>query len=187
MSYEELMASLIEKEETLKVNYKRVLPRFELLNDRWEKATQLGFEQGANIYDSSYVFGDVQVGEKTWIGPFTVLDGTGKLSIGAYCNISSGVQIYTHSSVNWVLTRGNAEYQHASTTIEDCVYIGSQSIIDKGVHIGAHSIVAANSYVNKSFDAYSVIAGTPAKKIGHITIDSDHQVHIEYIREENGV
>ena len=152
-----------------------------MLNDRWEKAKQLGFDLGSNIYDSSYVFGDVQVGEKTWIGPFTVLDGTGKLRIGAYCNISSGVQIYTHSSMDWVLTRGNAAYQYASTIIDDCVYIGSQSIIDKGVHIGAHSIIAANSYVNKSFEAYSVIAGTPAKRIGSINIE-DNNVEIIFTK-----
>ncbi len=184
MSYNALLEILKEKEENMRIKFHRTLPRHELLNDRWEKAQLLGFEKDANIYDSSYVFGDVKVGEKTWIGPYTLLDGTGGLSIGAYCNISSGVQIYTHSSLNWVLTRGNASYVHEATEIGDCVYVGSQSIIDKGVKIGAHSVVAANSYVNKSFPEYSIIAGTPAKHIGNIKIDRNNEVSFSFFDKE---
>lgn len=184
MSYNALLEILKEKEENMRENYQRTLPRHELLNDRWEKAQLLGFGNDANIYDSSYVFGDVKVGEKTWIGPYTLLDGTGGLSIGAYCNVSAGVQIYTHSSLNWVLTRGNASYIHESTEIGDCVYIGSQSIIDKGVKIGAHSVIAANSYVNKSFSEYSIIAGTPARLIGEIVIDENNEVSFSFLDKE---
>lgn len=175
------MQELEDKERSVKSHWHRTLPRAELLNDRWEKAKRLGFEEGANIYDTSYVFGNVMVGEKTWIGPFTILDGTGNLTIGKYCNISSGVQIYTHSSLNWVLTGGNAHYDYAKTSIGDFTYIGSQSIIDKGVSIGSHCIVGANSYVNKSFPDFTVIAGTPAKQIGVILIDQNNEVKIEYI------
>ena len=184
--FDALLETIKLREQDMKTKYNRTLPRFELLNDRWEKATALNFEEGANIYDSSYVFGDVQVGEKTWIGPFTLLDGTGGLKIGSYCNISAGVQIYTHSSLNWVLTGGHASYTHQSTVIGSCVYIGSQSIIDKGVTIGDHSIIAANSYVNMSFDAYSVIAGTPAKCIGKVTISDQQEVTITYFSKEVG-
>jgi len=178
--FDAIKEALKLREDEMKSKYDRVLPRFELFNDRWEKGEKLNFEAGANIYDSSYVFGDVKVGEKTWIGPFTLLDGTGGLIIGAYCNISSGVQIYTHSSLNWVLTGGKAAYAHDATTIGSCVYIGSQSIIDKGVTIGDHSIVAANSYVNKSYEPYSVIAGTPAKCIGKVNILENNEVVITY-------
>lgn len=180
MSWEDVIRILEEKENKMMSDWQRTLPRFEHFNDRWEKAKRLNFDEGANIYDSSYVFGDVKVGEKTWVGPFTLLDGTGGLSIGKYCNISAGVQIYTHSSMAWVLTGGKAQYEHQSTQIGDCVYIGSQSIIDKGVTIGAHSVVAANSYVNKSFPEYSVIAGTPGKLIGNIIIDSNNNISIDY-------
>ena len=50
----------------------------------------------------------VTVGAGTWIGPNTLLDGTGGLSIGASCSISAGVQIYTHDSVMWALSGGTA-------------------------------------------------------------------------------
>lgn len=181
MSWDEIIRTLEAKEDELQDKWHRNLPRFELLNDRWEKAQRLGFGNKANIYDLSYVFGDVEVGEYTWIGPYTLLDGTGGLKIGSYCNISAGVQIYTHSSMEWVLTGGSAEYTRKSTSIGRCTYIGSMSVINMDVHIGDHCIVAANSFVNKSFPDYSVIAGTPAKLIGTVTIE-DNKVKIKYIK-----
>ncbi|MHA4875698.1 hypothetical protein, partial [Enterococcus faecium] len=47
----------------------------------------------------AWIIGDPEIGEGTWIGAFTVIDGSGGLHIGAGCDISSGVQIYTHSSM----------------------------------------------------------------------------------------
>ncbi|WP_457208864.1 hypothetical protein, partial [Nocardioides sp. P5_C9_2] len=48
--------------------------------------------------EHAWVVGEPDVGEGTWIGAFTVIDASGGLTIGAGCDISSGVQIYTHSS-----------------------------------------------------------------------------------------
>ena len=75
--------------------WQRDLPFEELLFDRWQRAKQLNFAEGSSIYHNSYVYGEVQVGENTWIGPFTLLDGTGGLIIGDWCCISANVQIYT--------------------------------------------------------------------------------------------
>ena len=47
----------------------------------------------------AWVIGDPVVGEGTWIGAFTMIDGSGGLTIGRGCDISSGAQLYTHSSV----------------------------------------------------------------------------------------
>lgn len=181
MEINKIIFELEELEAKMKMDWNRILPRFELLNDRWKKAEMLGFDEKANIYDLSYVFGDVKVGEYTWIGPYTLLDGTGMLKIGKYCNISAGVQIYTHSSMKWVLTGGKSEYEKSPTSIGDCTYIGSMSIINMGVSIGDHCVVAANSFVNKSFPDYSVLAGNPAKLIGKVVIQ-DEDVRIEYIK-----
>ena len=78
--------------------WKRVLPMGDEISDRWEKAKYLGFGEGTSIYDSSLVIGDVKVGKNTWIGPFTILDGSGGLEIGDYCSIAAGVQIYSHET-----------------------------------------------------------------------------------------
>lgn len=79
-----------------KNKFDRGLPFADCFVDRWEKAEALGFGKGTSIYDSSLVLGDVKVGENSWIGPNTVLDGSGGLEIGSNCSISAGVQIYSH-------------------------------------------------------------------------------------------
>lgn len=151
-------ASFLEK-------YKRSLPFADLLFDRWERAKLLGFGNGSSIYDSSVVFGDVTVGENTWIGPNTILDGSGGLIIGNNCSISAGVQIYTHDSVNWAISGGKEPYEYAATNIGSNCYIGPNTIIAKGVTIGEGTVIGANSFVNKSFASGSKIAGSPAKQI----------------------
>lgn len=91
--------------------WNRDLPLEELLFDRWERARLLGFGEGTSIYHNSYVYRDVEVGKQTWIGPFTLFDGGGGLVIGDYCSISSGVQIYTHDTVKWAVSSGQAEWE----------------------------------------------------------------------------
>src|SRR5215218_4042343 len=71
-----------ELQSVVAERWQRNLPLADYLVDRWEKARRLGFGAGSSIYDSSLVLGHVKVGENTWIGPFTVLDGSGGLEIG---------------------------------------------------------------------------------------------------------
>jgi acetyltransferase-like isoleucine patch superfamily enzyme len=141
----------------------RSLPFADLMFDRWDRARSLGFGEGTSVYDSCCIFGKITVGKNTWIGPFTVLDGSGGLEIGGNCSISSGVQIYSHDSVEWAVSGGEKPYLYAPTRIGSNCYIGPNTIISKGVELGDGCVVGANSYVNKSYPAGSRIAGSPAR------------------------
>ncbi len=146
--------------------FNRTLPFGEYVVDRWEKATVLEFGEGASIYDSSIVLGDVVVGNQTWIGPFVVLDGTGGLEIGKNCSISAGVQIYSHDTVNWAVSGGNSSYAYAKTRIGDDCYIGPNTIIGKSVSIGDRCVIGANSLVLSDIPSDSKAVGTPCRVIG---------------------
>jgi len=161
------------KRESMRARFDRDLPFDELLFDRWERAASLGFGDESSIYHLSYVYGDVKVGEHTWIGPYTLLDGTGGLSIGSWCAVSAGVHIYTHDSSMWAVSGGKSPTARKAVTIEDCCYIGPQSIVTMGVTIGAHSVVGGHSFVNQDVDPYSVVVGAPARRIGQVVIDGD--------------
>ena len=146
--------------------FKRTLPLADYIVDRWEKAKVLGFGEGASIYDSVLVIGDVKVGAKTWIGPFVVLDGSGDLEIGAHCSISAGVQIYSHDSVKWAITGGSSALEYAKTRIGDNCYIGPNAIIAKGVSIGDGCVIGANSLVLSDIPSLSKAVGSPCRIVG---------------------
>lgn len=157
--------------ERMKEKWDRDLPFEELLFDRWERAKTLGFGKGTSIYHNSYVYGEVRVGEHTWIGPFTILDGGGGLVIGSYCSISSGVQIYTHDTTRWAVSGGVAPYEKAPVRVHDCCHIGAMSILAKGVEVGPHSIVGAGSFVRQNVPPYTIVSGVPARVIGRVRLD----------------
>ena len=174
------LASRLDSE--MRRKWDRSLPFPELMSDRWERARSLGFGKEASIHQSSHVYGDVKVGQKTWIGPFTILDGTGGLTIGEFCSISSGVQIYSHDTVKWALTRGRAKYEHTPVTIGDCCHIGSQTVVAKGVRIGDHCVIGAHSFVNEDVPPFSIAVGTPARVIGRVRVSADGTVSLSYTK-----
>jgi acetyltransferase-like isoleucine patch superfamily enzyme len=159
-----------------KKKWNRVLPIGDEISDRWEKAQFLGFGRGASIYDSSLVIGDVKVGENTWIGPFTVLDGSGGLEIGKNCSISSGVQIYSHETVEWALTGSDDEHPKEKTVIGDHCYIGPNVVVSMGVTVGHHCIIGANSVVMEDIEPYSMAVGSPCRIVNKIVIGEDGSV-----------
>lgn len=154
------------RQKEISENFGRTLSFGDYIVSRWEKAKALKFGEGASIYDSSIVFGDVKVGANTWIGPFTILDGTGGgLTIGEHCSISAGTQIYTHDTVSRSLSGGKAEIEYAPTRIGDRCYIGPNVIISKGVTIGNGVIIGSNSLVLNDIPSNVKAYGTPCRII----------------------
>lgn len=176
MTADELQAALealrARTEERLASMYHRSLPFADGLFDRWERARRLGFGEDASIYDSALVYGDVHAGAHTWVGPNVLLDGSGGgLTIGEWCSISAGVQIYTHDTVAWALSGGVAAFHRAPVSIGDRCHVGAAAIIAAGVTVGIQCVVGAQAFVNRDVPDRSVVAGVPARVIG--TIDGD--------------
>lgn len=112
-----------------------------------------------------WITGVPDIGEGTWIGAFTLIDGLGGLKIGRGCDISSGVQILSHSTVRRCISeRQYGVIDYASTVVEDHVFIGSGAIVLMGARIGHHSIIAAGAVVTEGcvIPPWSLVAGVPA-------------------------
>jgi acetyltransferase-like isoleucine patch superfamily enzyme len=164
-------SDLVQLRAEMNAQWQRDLPYQDLLTDRWERARHLGFGEGSSIYQSAYVFGDVSVGRQTWIGPHVILDGSGGLTIGSFCSISAGVQIYSHDSVKWSLSAGEAPLQREATMVEDRCHIGPNAVVVKGVTIGAGSMVGAGAVVTHDVGPGSIMLGIPARKRGVVLND----------------
>jgi acetyltransferase-like isoleucine patch superfamily enzyme len=148
--------------------YKRLVSLPDLYSDRWERAKKYGFGENTNVYDNSLIIGDVKIGKECWIGPNTIIDGSGGLKIGNYCTISAGVQIYSHDSVNSTLSSKKAPIDRDSVSIGNNVYISPNVLITKGVSIGNNVVIGAFSLVNKDIDDNSIVFGQPIRLIKKI-------------------
>ncbi len=127
-----------------------------------------------------------EIGKHSFVEDFCTLNNgvgdviVGKTSrVGLGCTVIGPVFIGDNVQIaqNVVMSGMNHNYEDISKTIneqgvnktpiviEHDVWIGANSVITAGVHIGTHSVVAAGSVVTKSIPPYMVWAGTPAKPI----------------------
>lgn len=178
--YQDLKSLSKELWQRDKSKWNRTNPFVESFGHWKEKGEFLfGKDKNITVYDTCSLSGDVQVGENSWIGPYTALDGTAGIKIGKNCSISAGVNILTHDSVKWALSGGKAKYEYEKVEIGDNCFVGTNVIILKGVQIGNQCVIGANAVVTKSIPDNSIAVGVPAKVIGK-TIVTDGEVEFEY-------
>lgn len=117
----------------------------------------------------AWILGEPTIGEKTWIGAFTVIDAKhAQLIIGEGCNIACGVQIMTHSTVKRCISEGEEPLVSADTIIGDYCFLGANAVILMGVEIGHHSVIGAGCVVSEGMKIppYSLVVGVPGKIVG---------------------
>lgn len=129
-----------------------------------------GYDIHKSVYIASNVNikGKVSIGEGSSLANNCVLSG-GKvgIEIGKNVMIAPNVVIiaFSHGIEKNGIPMSLQENCESKVIIENDVWIAANCTIGRGVVIGEGSIIAANSFVNKSVIPYSIVGGVPAKFI----------------------
>lgn len=118
-----------------------------------------------NIEKGAMFSTSIEIGKNSGLGINCNLHGP--IFIGNDVMMAPEVQIHTKNHKFNRLDipmREQGSTENNPVIIEDDVWIGSRVTILPGVRIGKGSIVAACSVVTKDVEAYSIVAGNPAKK-----------------------
>lgn len=121
------------------------------------------------------------IGKGSIIGDKAILDARNGIEIGENVNFSTGVHIWTeqhdHRDANFKCNSSASD----KVVIEDRVWIGPRVTVLHGVRIGEGAVVAAGAVVTKDVQAFSIVAGIPAKKIGEREKNLCYQFDGSYI------
>lgn len=119
------------------------------------------------------------VGENCYFGPNTIVEGyNAQVTIGNHVSFAQNINLMSGSGPNaseimqriFPIIKGEVH-------LGDHTWIGASVVIMPNVTLGKFCIVAANSFVNKSFPDYSIIGGSPAKLIRILTKEEIEKLH----------
>ena len=102
------------------------------------------------------------IGNHVWIGENVWIDNLTTVSLGNNVCISQGAMLLTG---NHNYTKPTFDLIIGEITLEDGVWLGSQSVVCPGITCHSHSVLAVNSTATKNMDAYSIYQGNPAIKV----------------------
>lgn len=113
----------------------------------------------------------LEIGESCQLGEFTHISVINHVSLGN--NVLTGRFVLITDNSHGITSKEDCGespikrplYTKGAVIIGNNVWIGDKATICPGVTIGDGAVIAANSVVTKDVDAYTVVAGTPAKLI----------------------
>ncbi|HEY0973775.1 MAG TPA: DapH/DapD/GlmU-related protein [Solimonas sp.] len=112
----------------------------------------------------------IEIGDDTFVGPWSTLTAKAGLRIGNDCLIAERV---TLRDQNHDIRNGNvvplreAGYQSAPIVVGDDVWIAAGVVVLKGVTVGDGAVIAANAVVVRDVGRREIAGGVPAKILGH--------------------
>lgn len=115
-----------------------------------------------------YGEGEILIGRNSYISDYSMLQSSKGcyIRIGAGCQISSNVRIFTESAVadsDFRFKPVSAKF--GDVLIGDACWIGANVLINPGVTIGENSVVGANSVVTRDVPPGEIWGGVPARLI----------------------
>jgi virginiamycin A acetyltransferase len=114
--------------------------------------------------------GDIIIGEHCYLNPGCVLYSGNGIALGNYVLLAPGVMLLP---TNHAYARRDIPIRHqgflpskGGITIEDDVWIGANSVVLDGAHIGRGAVIAAGSVVRGEIPPFEIWGGVPAAKLG---------------------
>ena len=98
----------------------------------------------------------------------TIID-VAPVIIGDNCQMAPNVAIYTAGHPVYPDTRNTAYEYGKAITIGDNVWLGGNTVILPGVHIGSNTVIGAGSVVTRDVPDWVIAAGNPCRVIRPIT------------------
>jgi len=123
----------------------------------------------------------VTIGDGTYIGRHFYLTAMKSIRIGARCVLSDHVYI---TDLAHGLDPHGAFLLHqpleskGPVTIGDGCFLGYRVAILPGVTLGEHCVVGVNAVVTRSFPAYTMLAGAPARAIKTYSLEAKQWVPV---------
>lgn len=106
--------------------------------------------------------GWLSIGCNTNINTNTEIYCSNRISIGNRCLVSRGVVIRDTDAHQYAYDGKEPEYRTAEVIIDDDVWIGQNSMIMPGTHIGYGAVIGAGAIVTKDVPPACLVAGVPA-------------------------
>ena len=128
---------------------------------------------------SVFKFGKITIGSHFACGVGIYVDGSGEVVIGDRVGIAAYAKIMTstHSIMPSVYRRDRGETILRTTTIGNGVWLGLGVMVLPGVTVGDGCVIAAGSVVTKDCAPNGLYAGSPARRIKDLPVETDRPFH----------
>lgn len=115
------------------------------------------------IHPTSLIGKDVEIGEGSYIGPYSIL--TTNIKIGKHAVINRGNQIGHDCTIGDYFSMMPGAIVSGNVNVGDRVYMGTNSSIIQKKFICSDIIIGAGAVITKNINLSGTYIGIPAKKI----------------------
>jgi maltose O-acetyltransferase len=116
--------------------------------------------------------GRLSIGDRAVLNYGVSIDAAQEVSLGARVLVGPYVMIIDSDFHD--LHHRDKRPDPRPVRIGDDVWLGAKASVLRGVTIGRGAVVAVGAVVNKDVEPFTIVAGVPAKLVGHV--DEDHFV-----------
>lgn len=125
--------------------------------------------KGSIVHASTKIWApwNLEIGDRTCIGPHSIIYNPGKIKIGKKVVISQ--YAYLCTATHYYTSLCNPLYWK-DIIIDNYVWVAARAFVAPGVHLGEGSIIGACAVQTKDSDPWGIYVGNPAKIIKRRTI-----------------